>query len=119
MGARFQVFRAPLRYDPEEARRIVLACLGLHNMLRTQTLGEAMNAPPSFVDMEDEVAGVFHREQYRECPTTALENIPLVQGGRPAASALDLRDRRCAYFNSAAGKVPWQERMAGIQRLEE
>ncbi|XP_052126589.1 uncharacterized protein LOC127750078 [Frankliniella occidentalis] len=35
MGARFQIFRAPMRYDPDDARNLVMAVVCLHNYLRT------------------------------------------------------------------------------------
>ncbi|KAJ8685504.1 hypothetical protein QAD02_021297 [Eretmocerus hayati] len=65
MGARFQIFRAPMRYDPDDARDVVLAAVCLHNYLRTHSVGRAMYTPSSILDIEDETGGMIHLGEYR------------------------------------------------------
>lgn len=33
LGARFQIFETAMRYDPDEAARITMACCCLHNII--------------------------------------------------------------------------------------
>ncbi|GAB1867740.1 Nuclease harbi1-like protein [Camponotus japonicus] len=64
MAARFQIYRSAMRYNPDDACKIILATC-LHNMLGSQSIGHAMYTPPSFLDREDEISGEFHREEWR------------------------------------------------------
>ncbi|KYN18148.1 Putative nuclease HARBI1, partial [Trachymyrmex cornetzi] len=57
MVSRFNILRSLLRYDPDDARWIVLAICCLHNMLRSHSVDRMMYTPPGYVDMEDERTG--------------------------------------------------------------
>lgn len=110
MAARFQIYRSAMRYDPDDACKIILATCCLHNMLRSQSIGRAMYTPPSFLDREDEIAGEFHRGEWRMENARGMINLNHQGGNRHANQAIALRDRWCDYFNTV-GAVPWQERM--------
>lgn len=110
MGARFQIYRAPMRYDPDDTRNVVLATVCLHNYLRTSSVGRAMYTPPNILDREDEVGGTIQLGEYRQEPVNGLVQFVRQGGNRHADRALALRDSWCAYFNTV-GQVPWQDKM--------
>lgn len=110
LGARFQIFRTAMRYDPDDATKIILACCCLHNMLRTEIVGRHMYTPSAFVDEEDELMYTIRPGEWRQEPTAGMINLGNQGGNRHANAALELRDKWCDYFNGV-GAVPWQERM--------
>ena len=116
LGARFQIFRAPMRYDPDDARDVVLATVCLHNYLRTHSVGRAMYTPPNMLDMEDEVGGTVQLGDYRNEPAHGMVRFVRQGGNRHTDAALALRDMWCAYFNTI-GRVPGQEKMIDAQRI--
>lgn len=81
MTARFQIFRSPMRYDPDDACTIILTAYCLHNMLRSQSMGRAMYTPPSLLDEEDEISGEFHPGEWRAKNTEGMVNF-VHQGGK-------------------------------------
>lgn len=112
MSNRFQIFRAPLRYDPDSAKDIVNAVLCLHNLLRSDVEGRLMYTPPTILDREDEMTGHLVRGEWRDAPATGLQ--PIGQGGnRHGVNALILREQWTEYFNGV-GAVPWQDRMVRV-----
>lgn len=110
MAARFQIFRSAMRYDPDDACKIILSICCLHNMLRSQSIGRAMYTPPSFLDGEDEMSGEFRRGDWRAENARGIINLAHQSSNHHANAAIVLRDRWCDYFNTV-GAVPWQERM--------
>lgn len=52
LGARFQIFRAAMRYDPDDATRMILACYCIHNMLQTEVVGRNMYTSSAFFWMK-------------------------------------------------------------------
>lgn len=77
--ARFQIFRSAMRYDPDDACKIILATCCLHNMLRSQSIGQAigqaMYTPPSFLDREDKISGEFYHGDWRAQNTKGMINL--------------------------------------------
>lgn len=65
MASRFQIFRSPMRYDPDDARDIIITVCCLHNMLRTHVIGRAMYTPALYTDKEDELTGNIHFGDWR------------------------------------------------------
>lgn len=103
-----------MRYDPDDAKAIILATLALHNWLRTDTVGRSMYTPPQSLDCEDIITGRVHpgewRDRYEGRGVMRLAN----QGGNHhAVSALELRNILCEYFNGI-GAVPWQDNMIRV-----
>lgn len=110
LGARFQIFRSPMRYDPDDAAKIILACCCLHNMLKTEVIGRHMYTPSTFLDEEDELMGTFQPGEWRQAPASGIVNLANQGGNRHTNAALQLRDEWCEYFNTV-GAVPWQQNM--------
>ncbi|KAK3908909.1 Protein ALP1-like [Frankliniella fusca] len=108
--ARFQIFRSAMRYDPEDAKYIVLAACALHNWLRSDSVGRAMYTPPTSLDSEDIMAGTVNVGDWHNANAAGVGRFHFQGGNRHAAGPLMLRDMWCEYFNGV-GAVPWQERM--------
>lgn len=103
-----------MRYDPEDARAIILATLALHNWLRTNTVGRAMYTPPNSVDNEDILTGRVEPGDWRDAHQgTGVRRFAHQGGNRHPTSALELRDALCTYFNGE-GAVPWQDKMIRV-----
>ncbi|XP_052124334.1 uncharacterized protein LOC113216352 [Frankliniella occidentalis] len=110
MGARFQIFRAPMRYDPDDARNLVMAVVCLHNYLRTHVVGRSIYAPPQMLDREDVMTGTVRQGEYHLEQPGGLVRFINQCGNRHGDAAMAVRDQWCAYFNTI-GAVPWQEQM--------
>lgn len=100
-----------MRYDPDDATKIVLATICIHNWLRSQTVGRGMYTPPAFLNEEDEMLGQLRPGEWREEASQGITILAHQGGNRHANNALNLRDQWCKYFNGV-GAVPWQERIA-------
>ncbi|XP_032678519.1 putative nuclease HARBI1 isoform X2 [Odontomachus brunneus] len=111
LGARFQIFRTTMRYDPEEAIRITMACCCLHNMLRSQCTGRAMYTPSDFLDEEDILTGLIRTGEWRQQVASGLAPMSYQGGNRHANDARILRDMWTTYFNGPGavcrGKKEW------------
>ncbi|KYN21754.1 hypothetical protein ALC57_05855 [Trachymyrmex cornetzi] len=108
MVSRFNILRSPLRYDPDDARWIVLAICCLHNMLRSHNVDRMMYTPPGYVDMEDERTGQLQHGEWRNGQRQSLLNLQHQGGNRHASTAIAMRETLCEYFNTV-GRVPWQD----------
>ncbi|XP_011170279.3 protein ANTAGONIST OF LIKE HETEROCHROMATIN PROTEIN 1 isoform X2 [Solenopsis invicta] len=107
MASRFNILRSPMRYDPDDARNIVLAICCLHNMLRSHSVGRAMYTPPGYIDMESEMTGQIQHGEWREQGHSLL-NFQHQGGNRHTSAAIQMRETLCNYFNNV-GRVPWQD----------
>ncbi|XP_011068828.1 PREDICTED: uncharacterized protein LOC105154801 [Acromyrmex echinatior] len=108
LGARFQIYQSAMRYDSDDAEKIIMATCCLHNMLRSKVVGRAMYTPPSFIDEED-MSSKIRPGDFREESANGLINLDN-QGGNRHANSIFLRNKWRDYFN-VGGAVPWQERM--------
>jgi len=111
---RFEIFRSPLRYDPDDSTTIILAACCLHNMLRSDSVGRASYTPSGSIDVEDVIAGTIREGDCPEMPCNGVARLVNQGGNRHRDSALDLRERWCEYFNGP-GAVPWQLRLVTVQ----
>lgn len=108
MVSKFNILRFPMRYDPDDARTIVLTICCLHNMLRSDSVGRAMYTPSGYIDMEDEMTGQLQRGEWRKEQGVGLLNFQRQGGNRHARTAIQMRETLCDYFNGI-GRVPWQD----------
>lgn len=99
-----------MRYDPDEATRITMACCCLHNMLRSLNIGRAMYTPSDFLDEENELTGYIKPGEWRQEAANSLAQLCHQGGNHHATDARILRDRWTIYFNGP-GAVSWQERV--------
>ena len=108
LANRWRCFLGTLEQGPDVVRLLVETGVILHNLLRIR-LPSIANAE---VDREDEdhntIPGAWRGDQQ-------VEEIPQPQApNRDNRVDKVMRDYLKAYFNSEAGSVPWQERLAGM-----
>jgi len=97
-----------MRYDPDDARTIILAICCLHNMLRSDSVGRTMYTPPGYIDMEDIMTGQLQQGEWRKEQGQGLLNLQHQGGNRHARAVIEMRETLCEYFNHV-GRVPWQD----------
>ena len=105
---RWRCFLGTLEQGPDVVRLLVETGVILHNLLRIGLPGIAT----AEVNREDEdhniIPGAWRGDQQ-------VEEIPQPQAlNKDNRVGKVMRDYLKAYFNSEAGSVPWQERLAGI-----
>ncbi|XP_064470392.1 uncharacterized protein LOC135385148 [Ornithodoros turicata] len=105
---RWQIFRAPIRHQPERVIAIVKAAVALHNLLRSKTSTRALYSPPDSIDAEDVSTrtirtGTLHQT---ESVNQALQK-PNNVGCRCSQDAAAVRDTLKEYFFDE-GAVSWQ-----------
>jgi len=97
-----------MRYDPDDARTIILAICCLHNMLRSDSIGRTMYTPPGYIDMEDVMTDQLQHGEWRKEQGQGLLNLQHQGGNRHARAAIKMRETLYEYFNHV-GRVPWQD----------
>lgn len=102
----------PIVLAPNKVEGLVLACVTLHNLMRSKSAARAVYNPPGSFDHEDIdgtriVPGSWRNDE------EARRLIPLgFEGhGKPQLAAKSIRDELCDYFNSPERSVPWQWQM--------
>ena len=113
MTSRFRVLLSPIALrDTENIKKVVLACLALHNMLIEEYSQEY--ASSQLLDAENTAEGTVREGGWRSAG--ALPSVAsATAGGRHSARAKDVRERFVRYFQTPEGAVPWQRRMAGLE----
>jgi len=75
-----------MRYDPDDARDILLAILCLHNLLRSDSINRGLYSPSQLIDHEDELTGQIQAGEWRQEPRPE-GLVPLInQGGNRHAN---------------------------------
>ena len=114
--ARFRIFRRPILAKVETVESITKACVALHNYLMKDRFsdGTSLYCPPSFVDQE--IHNRRRSGQWRGVVgnDTGLQCVGQVGSNNYSRDAKTVRDCFRDYFNSPAGKVPWQMEMISI-----
>ncbi|KAJ8971000.1 hypothetical protein NQ317_012113 [Molorchus minor] len=106
----FRVLRKPLLLQPEKAEKIVLACVHLHNFLRTSP-GSNSYMPLGELDRENSSTGEIIEGLWRQDSEQLTSMLPLNRVGRKSsASAQEARNEFADYFLTEQGRVPWQDK---------
>ena len=112
LTTRYQCFLGTLQLQPSNVEKLTRAAVCLHNLHRIRN----PTADNYVVDREGEdhelVDGAW-REEMRHMLT--IDRLP--KGNYDLPTAKVIRDYLCAYVNSRAGRVPWQENMIEGGRL--
>ncbi|CAN7991401.1 unnamed protein product [Ixodes hexagonus] len=61
---RWQIYRSPLRHEPNRAIDIVLATVALHNFLRSKRTTRQLYTPQDSLDVEDILTGVYTQSHF-------------------------------------------------------
>ena len=102
LAHRFRCLLTTLQQQYKNVVSITMACVVLHNYLRKNNVREHHVA---VADREDENHNVI-RGAWRK--DNALLDGEIIGGNRQTKSAKYQREYLCAYYNSDAGSVPWQ-----------
>ena len=91
-----------MQQDPKNVVAITLTCVTLHNLLRNKSKSNVI-----IEDQED--------DDHQMIPGAWRKDPPLTDGvsgfARNTIGAKMQGDYLCAYYNSEAGSVPWQNDM--------
>jgi len=105
LASRFRCLLGTMPQNPDTVTSIVLACICLHNLLRTRYPTAADNM---VIDQEN-------AETHEVIPGSWRDHASLADMGDVARGNVATRDAKnqrqylVEYFNSPAGSVPWQE----------
>ena len=104
----FRVFQKPMLLQPQKAEKVTLACVYLHNYLRSGS-SKTSYTPQGTFDMEHLKNGTIQQGSWRNDhqgfqPFRSLKVIPC----KSPLQAADNRDEFAEYFMSEHGYVPWQ-----------
>ena len=105
LANRFRCFLRPFEQKPDTVRLIIKTAVTLHNILRSRapTPGEGDSADPYAPEQE----GTWRQHvQWGEVQQRNRQRV--------GAAAVQQRTLLMDYFNSPAGAVPWQWRLAGV-----
>lgn len=104
LANRWRVLHTPLGVTPDNARKIVNACLCLHNLFRKRYPNMAQGE----VDYEDDQGNVVPGQWRRGLELTDGRNEV---GNRLTKEAKAQRHYLADYYNSDFGALPWQDKV--------
>lgn len=96
--SRWRVLLNTLHMFPKNAEKVVLACVALHNFLRSSIISQNAYVPPNYVDHEVEgklIEGTW-RNEVRDLPSILPSSTQHVYGG---VNATELRNTMCTYLH--------------------
>lgn len=96
--ARWRVLLNTLYMLPKNAEKVVLACVALHNFLRSSIISQDTYVPANFVDREVQ-GNLIHgtwRNEIRSLPSIQPSSTHHIYGG---VSATELRNTMCTYLH--------------------
>lgn len=109
--SRWRVFRKPICMQPTTVDNIIMACICLHNFLKTENdLLSPQNrryCPNNFVDIESQ-NGEIRNGEWRNETLEERANLRPTRAHRATREAYNQRDSLANYFLTPAGEVPWQ-----------
>jgi len=111
---RFQVYMKPITLEPSKVEDIVLCTCCLHNFLRANSTSAADNI--NYFDSEDSITHELLPGSWRQEPASQGVQAIAIQGTNYTNTAKDVRETFCNYFNRDAGSVPWQNKLAFINK---
>lgn len=111
LANRFRVLHTEITMNPDDATKIVLCTVTLHNLL--SKMCPDMYMPEGSVDREDGDHNVVGGAWRREPPLTLLQST---RSRNATNDSKNVRDSLASYFNSPSGSVPWQDEHASDMR---
>ncbi len=107
LANRFRVFLGTMNLHPDVVVQVIRACICLHNFLREKHPSESFSALEREVNLEGgdyKVIPGRWRDRFN-----LLDVSKINSSNRQTKAGKDQRDYLCAYYNSSAGSVPWQD----------
>lgn len=109
--SRFRLFLGCMHMKVETSRRVILAAVTLHNLLRTRNPRKYM--PPTCID-QDNIDGTIRRGDWREVPNPLASLHVRVQRNQ-TVEAKEIRRLYTRYF-AESDRLPWQDRVLEVAR---
>lgn len=109
--SRWRILRNSITCFPENAEKIVLATIALHNFIKKNNQSSQLYCPPGYADSEDEHGNIIHgawRNEVDASPT--LFTHGRMGSNNASASAFDQRNTLKNYFMSE-GKIERQNKI--------
>lgn len=106
----FRIFRKPMLLEPKKAEAATMACIYLHNYLRSSKNSKHVYCPSGSFDVEDMDTGILNPGSWRKqlVEMSSFQSLPQI----PRKSALEvqeIRDEFKMYYVSDIGRVDWQD----------
>ena len=102
---RFRVLLSTVGLEPENTQRVVMSCIILHNLMRMRYPQLQNGLVDQYDPQMNLIPGAWRNRGLQE----ELHQIGHL--GRPETAAKLQRTVLKTYYSSAAGAVPWQDRM--------
>lgn len=102
---RFKIFQKAIKFEPDKAWKIVMACCHLHNYLCSRN--RANYLPPQEIDRDDIINGAVELGSWRQ-DTQEMVQLRRTKGNSTVV-AKKVRDDFCEFFNTS-WSVPWQSK---------
>lgn len=112
LAARWRIFHQLVTCWPDNVEKIVKAAVVLHNYLKkTDVLSTPENRymPPHMLDYVDKETGVIREGNWRHDVPADAALQKLVACKNQGTFGQQVRDRFKNYFQTEAGRVPWQD----------
>jgi hypothetical protein len=104
----WRVYRKPISLSLDNSKKVVLATVLLHNLLRTKTSTRNIYTPPNSIDREDIFTGTLHMGTWRQNgDSQAIQSMGQMSSNFYSSEAKEIRDKFTLYFNEE-GQVSWQ-----------
>jgi len=99
LSQRFRIFSHAIELDPHKVKIVTMAACCLHNfLLRNSTSAQCY------------AYDIFGNDNNEAQMCNSFKPVRNQSSNHSSRSASEIRDHFCAYFNSSAGSVEWQER---------
>ena len=114
LSARWRIFFTVIHGSVENIEKSVLACLALHNFLKSSD--SAAYCPHGYADFENADGEITYGRWRKEIPVTSSGNgnsgqfqaLPQLRGRRWSNDAVEMRNCLKDYVNSKEGSLSWQ-----------
>lgn len=100
LTARWRILFNTIHMEPENAEKLVLACIALHNFIMLDNLNKQQYCPPQFTDWIDSNCDEHPGEWRSEIAQNDSLRPSAVQHRFNGNNATQLRNSLCYYFNN-------------------
>ena len=101
----FQIFQLTIPLEPKKVELVMLACIALHNYLRTKSVAYSQAVADSETATHELLLG-----EWRHNPNAQLPSVCLQGSNRSSIQAREIREEFLDYFITN-GQVDWQWHM--------
>jgi hypothetical protein len=107
LTSQWRVYRKPIALSLENSKKVVLATIILHNLLRSKSKTSNNYSPVNIIDREDITTGEVQYGFWRQEEAYGVQSLGQMATNFYSAEAKEIRDDFTEYFNNE-GQVSWQ-----------